>query len=156
MKIRQFLLLCLGTLFLGLIISGCAPGNTRFIETAAGFWAGLWHGLISLFTFIISLFSDTVRMYEVNNTGEWYDFGFLLGAMIILGGSCRKQIRRRGGVCQPRAKDWEVIATRVQEGVREGIRDWAEKHPDSVQEWQELAHQISEQIKRDVGRWSRQ
>ncbi|MFO8037041.1 MAG: hypothetical protein R6U57_10485 [Anaerolineales bacterium] len=53
----------------------------------AGFWEGLWHGLISPVTFIISLFSKTVYVYEVHNNGGWYNFGFLLGASITLGGS---------------------------------------------------------------------
>lgn len=55
--------------------------------TPAGFWAGVWHGLICVITFIISLFAPGVRVYEVNNKGRWYDFGFLLGASCALGGS---------------------------------------------------------------------
>jgi hypothetical protein len=53
----------------------------------AGFLPGLWHGLISPITFVISLFSDNVTMYDVHNNGGWYNFGFLLGAMITFGGS---------------------------------------------------------------------
>jgi hypothetical protein len=52
---------------------------------AAGFWAGLWHGLIVPLTFIISLFNTGVRIYEKNNRGRWYDFGFLVGASASLG-----------------------------------------------------------------------
>jgi hypothetical protein len=37
--------------------------------------------------FILSLFMDDVAMYAVNNTGGWYDFGFVLGAGILFGGS---------------------------------------------------------------------
>jgi hypothetical protein len=46
---------------------------------AAGFWAGLWHGLILPITFIVSLFNNNVGIYEVNNNGGWYNFGFILG-----------------------------------------------------------------------------
>ena len=46
----------------------------------AGFWAGFWHGLIAPITFLISLFNPDVRLYETNNNGGWYDFGFILGA----------------------------------------------------------------------------
>ena len=53
----------------------------------AGFWLGLWHGIIVPITFIISLFSDTVGIYEVHNNGGWYDFGFVIGASVFLGGS---------------------------------------------------------------------
>jgi hypothetical protein len=55
--------------------------------TPAGFWAGFWHGLIVPITFIISLFNPNVRIYETNNKGRRYDFGFLLGASGSLGGS---------------------------------------------------------------------
>ena len=54
---------------------------------SAGFLAGLWHGLILPITFIISLFNPNVRIYEKNNSGLWYDFGFFLGASSSLGGS---------------------------------------------------------------------
>ena len=47
--------------------------------SSAGFWAGLWHGIIAPITFIVSLFADGVRIYETNNNGRWYDFGFMLG-----------------------------------------------------------------------------
>ena len=52
----------------------------------AGFWAGVWHGLILPLSFIISLFNRGVRIYEKNNRGRWYDFGFLIGASISIGG----------------------------------------------------------------------
>lgn len=45
----------------------------------AGFWAGFWHGIIAVITFIVSLFTSNVRIYETNNTGHGYDFGFMLG-----------------------------------------------------------------------------
>lgn len=53
----------------------------------AGFWIGLWHGLISPITFIISIFNPKVRIYEINNRGRLYDFGFILGVSISFGGS---------------------------------------------------------------------
>jgi len=50
-----------------------------FDEAPKGFLWGLWHGAIAVGTFIFSLFSDSVTVYEVNNNGLWYDLGFLLG-----------------------------------------------------------------------------
>ena len=76
-----------------LVLSSCAAGVNQAVDTpspegdVAGFWLGLWHGLIVPITFIVSLFSDTVTVYEVHNTGGWYDFGFLFGASMSLGGS---------------------------------------------------------------------
>lgn len=46
--------------------------------TPAGFWAGLWHGIIAPLLFWISLFVPGVRIYETNNKGRRNDFGFLV------------------------------------------------------------------------------
>ena len=57
------------------------PGAER-----AGFLAGFWHGLILPLAFIVSLFNTGVRIYEKHNRGRWYDFGFIIGASISIGG----------------------------------------------------------------------
>lgn len=62
----------------------------------AGFLGGLWHGLIAPITFIISLFNSNVRIYETNNNGGWYDFGFCLGVGIIFGNGTHQSIIRIG------------------------------------------------------------
>lgn len=66
-------------IFLLLFSAGCAPGTEKWEDDRAGFLAGLWHGIIIVITFIVSLFNDTVGIYEVNNTGWAYDLGFLIG-----------------------------------------------------------------------------
>jgi hypothetical protein len=82
-------------------ISGCVAGPNELVNQpdeegkVAGFWLGLWQGAISPFTFLISLFSDTVHVYEVHNNGGWYNFGFLLGASIVFGGGGGGAARRR-------------------------------------------------------------
>jgi hypothetical protein len=66
-----------------LLLSACAAGPNPGVSTGphtAGFFMGLWHGLILPITFVISLFSDTVSIYEVHNNGHWYDLGFVFGA----------------------------------------------------------------------------
>ena len=76
----------LGILFL---MTGCAssiPVDQCIENDLYGFWGGLWHGIIAPISFILSLFMDEVAMYAVNNTGSWYDFGFVLGAGILFGG----------------------------------------------------------------------
>jgi hypothetical protein len=75
-----------------LLLSSCAPGPNKLAKTAnsegeiAGFWLGVWHGLIAPITFIISIFSGKVSLYEVHNSGGWYNFGFVLGAGLFLSG----------------------------------------------------------------------
>ena len=71
------------------LLNSCAPGNLKFDTEAAGFWMGLWHGFISFFTFIISLFNDNVTIYELNNTGKLYNLGFILGIAIFYSGGAK-------------------------------------------------------------------
>ncbi|MBN1428315.1 MAG: hypothetical protein JXB07_08015 [Anaerolineae bacterium] len=75
-----------------MVLAGCAAGPNDMIDQpndnghVAGFWKGLWHGIIAPVTFAVSLFSDKVSLYEVHNNGGWYDFGFLLGLAAFWGG----------------------------------------------------------------------
>ena len=84
--------LALAFMLLLLFTLSCAPGPNRLARTAdgegnvAGFWKGVWHGLIAPVTFIVSLFSEKVSLYEAHNSGGWYDFGFVLGAGLFLSG----------------------------------------------------------------------
>ena len=91
----------LGLLFFGaLFLTSCVAGPNTAAHIAAsdgslaGFWLGLWHGMIAPITFIISLFSNNVSFYEVHNNGGWYNFGFVLGAGILFGGSGSASSRR--------------------------------------------------------------
>lgn len=87
-------------LLIALVFAACTPGandqlgNADSYGAVAGFWRGLWHGLIIVFTFVVSLFTDQVSIYEVHNNGAWYNAGYLLGAMIALGGSSHGATRR--------------------------------------------------------------
>jgi hypothetical protein len=78
-----------------------AGPNSKYRQLGAapaGFLAGLWHGLILPITFIVSLFSTNVRIYETNNSGRWYDLGFFMGASSSLGGSGATAGSATGGV----------------------------------------------------------
>ncbi len=87
-------LLPLFLILFALLLAGCAAGPNSAAHTpsadgqVAGFWLGLWHGLILPVAFVISLFNNGVGIYEVHNSGVWYNLGFLLGAGIITGGLC--------------------------------------------------------------------
>jgi hypothetical protein len=86
---------------LALVAAACAAGTNPEVGMAAeggdvaGFWLGLWHGIIAPITFLISLFSDGVNLYEVHNNGNWYDLGFVLGAGILFGGGTGGAYRSR-------------------------------------------------------------
>jgi hypothetical protein len=87
--VRRVTIVCLLVMVL---FASCAPGanptegEPRPGEGVAGFWRGLWHGIIAPITFVISLFTGDVNVYETHNKGNWYNFGFVLGAGVLLGG----------------------------------------------------------------------
>ncbi len=70
-------------LVLFLIVS-CIPGDGKHTPIKpAGFFWGIWHGWIAPISLIMQIFNNNIRVYERNNTGWWYDFGFYIA---ILGG----------------------------------------------------------------------
>lgn len=73
-----------------LVFASCAESTPIEIITEQepyGFWNGLWHGMISPITLVISIFKEEVAMYAINNTGAWYNAGFIFGlSMICKGG----------------------------------------------------------------------
>jgi len=97
---KKLLILVSITTLVMLLLTGCTAGTNPSIDmldvegNTAGFWSGLWHGLISPVTFIISLFSDNVNVYEVYNNGNWYDFGFMLGICLIFGSGAHGSKRK--------------------------------------------------------------
>jgi hypothetical protein len=71
------------------VLAACTAGANPAVDAGAdpaGFFLGFWHGFIAPVTFFISLFSDNVNIYEVNNSGNWYDFGFVIGAGLLFSG----------------------------------------------------------------------
>jgi hypothetical protein len=71
---------------MALVVASCATQPTPEAYDPPGFFSGLLHGFLILFSFIGSLFTN-VRIYNYPNSGGWYDFGYLIGASMFLGGS---------------------------------------------------------------------
>ena len=98
MKLSHGLLM--GSIML-IALAGCAAGPNELADTpdeegrVAGFWQGLWHGLISPVAFLVSLASASVHPYEIHNNGGWYNLGFLLGVSIVFGGGGSGAAKRR-------------------------------------------------------------
>ena len=96
MKFAALILVLLLTL-----ATGCAPGPNHLQGTAntkdiiAGFWLGVWQGLIAPFVLVASLFKSDLNIYEVRNNGAWYNFGYLFGLACFFGGGGNRACRRR-------------------------------------------------------------
>lgn len=49
----------------------------------AGILLGIWHGIISPVSLVVSFVNPNVQMYEVHNDGSSYNLGFLVGVAIV-------------------------------------------------------------------------
>lgn len=76
-----------------LAAGGCAHQPIPVLPDPPGFFSGLLHGFLMLFSLIGSIFTD-VRVYAFPNSGFWYDVGFVIGASSFLGGGA-SSVRRR-------------------------------------------------------------
>jgi hypothetical protein len=138
-----------------LVVSSCAAGDTQFTpETPAGFWWGLWHGVISVISLVVHIFNETVVVYETDNTGGWYDFGFLLGVIMIWGGGCHASCKTRAE--RQRDKEWDEIGNKVEKKVMRKLKEWSEQE-DTAQadpEWDEIADKVEHKLKRKIREWA--
>ncbi len=83
-------------LILTLTSAACIPGDGSCSRgNPAGFFSGIWHGWIAPISLIIGFFNRTIRVYEVYNTGWWYDLGFY--AAIISGFGSLSLFRKKSG-----------------------------------------------------------
>jgi hypothetical protein len=135
-----------------ILVASCAPGNARYdVVTGrpANFWAGLWHGLIIVITFIVSLFTSDVRIYEPNNVGWAYNLGFILGCCVSLGSGARSVRHRRR---RWRERDWDRVGQHIGDSVKEGLASWRkeERRSDSDRDWDELGRKIEERIREEM------
>ncbi len=82
--IKILLVLLLAVLMIGCAdkvdVTSCIGINGE----PAGFWEGVWHGLVMVPSFIGSLIWDDVAIYAVNNNGGWYDFGYVGGFFFLV------------------------------------------------------------------------
>ena len=138
-----------------LLLTSCAAGDAQFThDNPAGFWYGLWHGIIACISLVIHLFNENVAVYEINNTGGWYDFGFLSGVIFIWGGgshvSCKSAVNKK------RDKEWDEIGGKVENKVMRTLKDWAEDEEgtDSGKEWEEICEKVENKLKRKIREWA--
>ncbi|UCG31287.1 MAG: hypothetical protein JSV53_05255 [candidate division WOR-3 bacterium] len=144
-------------LIFALVAINCAPGNERWTwDHQAGFWAGIWHGIIIIITFIVSLFTRDVGIYEFNNNGWPYNIGFLIGLCFSIGAPWRWNPWKWGRKHRMKKKEWDEIGAKVEEKVREGLKAWLQetKKKEREEEWDEIAQKIEEKIKKSLKEWA--
>ncbi len=84
---RKFFVLSAFTLLFLVILTGCVPGDGTYTSVKlAGFFWGIWHGWIAPISLVMGLFNHNIRIYEVVNSGWWYDFGFFMAIISGFGG----------------------------------------------------------------------
>lgn len=66
---------------LAILLASCGAGTDTYATDQAGFFSGVWHGWIAPIALVVHIFDDTVRIYESNNTGIWYDVGFYIAVI---------------------------------------------------------------------------
>lgn len=104
MKHWKKLVFCLVMALLLVMLSGCVPGDGAGAQDKpAGFFWGVWHGWIAPITLILSIFRSNVGIYEVYNSGFWYDLGYYMAIISGFGGlTLARGKRRRGGADKDR------------------------------------------------------
>ncbi len=84
---KKWLPLLLLALLATVLLTACAPGDGHATpDNPAGFLWGVWHGWIAPVSVIIGFFNPNIRVYEVYNTGHWYDVGFYIALIGGFGG----------------------------------------------------------------------
>ena len=138
-----------------LFLTSCSAGDTQFSEQSpAGFFYGIWHGIISVISLIIHIFNDSVLVYEIKNTGGWYDCGFLIGVTSIWGGGCHMSCKSSAN--KKRDKEWEEIGDKVEIKVMHKLKDWAEDEDGSEKntDWDDISEKVEKKLKRKIREWA--
>jgi len=87
MKSKRYYILIAMLLALMALLTGCVPGDgTYTAQNQAGFFWGVWHGWVAPISLVIGLFNHDIRIYEINNSGWWYDLGYYLAVISGFGG----------------------------------------------------------------------
>ncbi|NLO12894.1 MAG: hypothetical protein GX124_02075 [Clostridiales bacterium] len=93
---RKIILFCFMMALLLVTLSGCVPGDgANSQDKPAGFFWGVWHGWIAPITLIFSVFKHDVGIYEVYNSGFWYNLGYYMAIISGFGGLALARGKRR-------------------------------------------------------------
>jgi hypothetical protein len=78
------------------LLAGCFPGGQSYSEKEpAGFFSGIWHGWIAPISLIVGFFDSSIHVYEVRNTGWWYELGFYIAVISGFGGIALRRGKKK-------------------------------------------------------------
>jgi len=142
-------------LVLALSLISCAAGDSQFTQNdPAGFWFGIWHGTIAFISLVIHLFNEQVTVYEINNAGGWYDFGFLLGVVFVWC-SCSR-LTSKSAEEKKREKEWEEISVKVENKIMRKLNKWANEEDNATidNDMDDLGEKVEIKLKRKIREWA--
>jgi hypothetical protein len=92
LRTLHFTLRAIAPVACGLLLTACAkqPPISDYTD-APGFGLGFVHGVTAPVAMIASFFGAEVRIYAFPNSGRWYDFGYVLGILVL----CAVAAKRR-------------------------------------------------------------
>lgn len=137
------------------VLASCAAGDPRFqVDNPADFWMGIWHGAISFVALVIHIFNADVQVYEVSNTGGWYDFGFLIGVAMFWGGG--KKVVYKSPKRRQRDEEWREINDKVEKKVMRKLKEWAEEDGGQGldEDWSEVSDKVQKKLKKKLREWA--
>ena len=95
MNSKKVLLLTVVAIFI-FCLTGCLPGDgTNTPDNPAGFFWGVWHGWMAPISLIVHFFNNDIRIYELNNSGWLYEFGFYISIIGGFGGLSLTRIKKQ-------------------------------------------------------------
>ena len=83
-KFTFVFLILVGCIFIPHEVNAFAQLGEYSAADPAGFFSGIWHGLLAPWSLAARWFISDVVMYAIPNTGWFYDLGFLLGVTISI------------------------------------------------------------------------
>ncbi len=93
---RKWLPLVLIVVVMLPLLTACVPGDgSSGPNDPAGFFWGIWHGWVAPVSLVIGFFNRNIRIYEIHNTGHWYDVGFYIAMIGGFGGFALTRKKKR-------------------------------------------------------------
>lgn len=133
-KLLKSMVLIVLALFLASGIFTSYAGDISFEDDDAGLLTGIIHGVLAPIMLVAAIFTS-FTMYELNNNGWWYNFGFLFGILITWGGGKgtnhiiknyyrppKQEVTKKEGLKKLSEEDHKKIGKIIEEKIMSAIK----------------------------------